>query len=72
METGRLQCKLLVKFVPLRLIRGQADLRTIHFEQRENQHDDDIIAVGMGARTFLAIEEGGVTSAKKAVLVLLD
>ncbi len=72
-EMDRLLRKLLVKFVPLRLIRGQTDLRTIDFASRTNQHDDETPAVGMAARTFLAVEEeeGGVPSAKEAVFFRL-
>ncbi len=56
-EMDRLLRKLLVKFVPLRLIRGQQDLRQVAYTSLANQHDDDTIAIGMSARAYLATEE---------------
>ena len=72
-EMDRLLRKLMVKFVPLRLFRGQTDLRTVDFANRTNQHQDDMLAVGMAARPFLALEEdeGGVPYAKEAVFFQL-
>ena len=66
-EMDRLLRKLMVKFVPLRLIRGQTCLRTVDFANRANQHHDDMLAVGMAARTILGPDEdeGGVPSAKE-------
>ena len=43
-EMDRLMRKLLFKFVPLRLIRGQPDLRQLKYDLVENQHPDDMIA----------------------------
>ena len=56
-EMDRLLRKLLVKFIPLRLIRGQQDLRTVQYTLLENQHPDDNIAIGMPARAYIAAEE---------------
>lgn len=56
-EMDRLLRKLMVKFVPLRFIRGQQDLRTVEFTLLDNQHSDDTIAIGMPARAFLATED---------------
>ena len=55
-EKDRLFRKLLVKFVPLRLVRGQEDLREVDLRLRENQHDNDTVAIGMAARACLADE----------------
>ena len=55
-EKDRLFRKLLVKFVPLRLVRGQEDLREVDLRLRENQHDNDTVAIGMAARAYLADE----------------
>ena len=57
--------KLTVKFVPLRLIRGQQDPRTVEFTSLENQHTDDNIAIGMPARAYLAAEELDPTQTAK-------
>ena len=72
-ETDRLLRKLMVKFAPLRLFRGQTDLCTVDFANRTNQDHDNILAVGIAARTFLALEEdeGGVPYAKEAVFFRL-
>ena len=56
-EMDRLLRKLLVKFVPLRLIRGQQDLRQVDYGTTSNQHDNDTIAIGMPARAYLATDE---------------
>ncbi|KAK2157429.1 hypothetical protein NP493_1878g00002 [Ridgeia piscesae] len=57
----RLPRKLLVKFIPLCLIRGQQDLRTVQYTLLGNQHPDDNIAIGMPARAYLAAEEPAQT-----------
>ncbi|KAK2157424.1 hypothetical protein NP493_1878g00021 [Ridgeia piscesae] len=59
--------KLTVKFVPLCLIRGQQDPRTVEFTSLENQHTDDNIAIGMPARAYLAAEELDPTQTAKEV-----
>ena len=56
-EMDRLLRKLLVKFVPLHLIRGQTDLRRVAYSVTANQHSNEVIAVGMPARTLMADEE---------------
>ena len=53
-EMDRLLRKLMVKFVPLRLLRGQTDLREVKFDLRENH-----AAVGMAARMFMDEEDFG-------------
>ena len=63
-EMDRLQCKLMVKFVPFRLLRGQTDLREVKFDLRENQHDDASVAIGMAARTFMEEDFGPAQQAK--------
>ena len=55
-EMDRLMRKLFFKFVPLRLIHGQPDLRQLKYDSLENQHPDDMIAIGMTARAFVADE----------------
>ena len=55
-EMDQLFRKFLVKFVPLRLVRGQEDLREVDFRLRENQHDNDAVAIGMASRAYLADE----------------
>ena len=55
-EMDRLLRKLMVKFVPLRLVRGETVLRRIQFHLRENQHDDNTVAIGMAARAYLEAE----------------
>ncbi|KAK2179183.1 hypothetical protein NP493_505g03034 [Ridgeia piscesae] len=51
-EMDRMLRKLMVKFVPLRLIGGQQDPRTVEFTLLDNEHPDD--AIGMpGGRTWL-------------------
>ena len=68
-EMDRLLRKLMVKFVPMRLVRGETDLRWIEFHLRENQqlHDDDKVAIGMAARTYL--EEENFEPAKEAKFI---
>ena len=64
-EMDRMLRKLMVKFVPLRLIRGQQDPRTVEFTLLDNQHPDDTIAIGMPARAYLAAEELDPTQTAK-------
>ncbi|KAK2190880.1 hypothetical protein NP493_65g01019 [Ridgeia piscesae] len=59
----RLLRKLMVKFVPLRLIRGQQDPRTVEFTLLDNQHPDDTI-VGL-PMAYLAAEELDPTQTAK-------
>lgn len=66
-EMDRLLRKLMVKFVPLRLVRGQTDLREVEFHLRENQHDDATVAIGMAARTFM--DEENFEPAKEAKFI---
>ena len=68
LEMDRLLRRFMVKFVPLRFIRGQSDLRTVDSATRANQHPDDLIAVGMSTRAFMA--EDIVTSAMTDKLVV--
>lgn len=53
-EMDRLLRKLMVKFVTLTHIRGQPDLRHVDYDNFDNQHDDDTIAIGLQTRTLLA------------------
>jgi len=53
-EMDRLLKKFLAKFVQLRHIKGQADLKQIKYETLDLQHDDDTLAVGMPARSYLS------------------
>jgi len=66
-EMDRLLRKLMVKFVPLRLVRGQTDLREVKFDLRENQHDDATVAIGMAARAFM--DEEDFTPAQQAKFI---
>ena len=68
LEMDRLLRRFMVKFVPPRLIRGQPNLRTVDVAARAIQHPDDLIAVGMSIRAFMA--EDIVTSAMKVKLVV--
>ena len=62
-EMDRMLRKLMVKFVPLRLIGGQQDPRTVEFTLLDNEHPDD--AIGMPARPYLAAEELDPTQTAK-------
>ena len=66
-EMDRLLHKLMAKFVPLRLLRGQTDLREVKFDLRENQHDDANVAIGMAARTFMEEEDFGPAQQAKFI-----
>ena len=48
--------KLLVKFIQRKHVKG-VDLQQIAFSDRELQHDDETIAVGMAARPYLHDED---------------
>ena len=48
-------------------MRGEPDLRRIEFHLRENQHDDDTVAIGMAARAYL--EEENFEPAKDAEFI---
>ncbi|KAK2176476.1 hypothetical protein NP493_662g01031 [Ridgeia piscesae] len=57
----------LMKFVTLRLLRGQTDLCEVKFDLRENQHDDTTVAIGMAARTFMDEEDFGPAQQAKFI-----
>ncbi|XP_053403673.1 uncharacterized protein LOC128558445 isoform X1 [Mercenaria mercenaria] len=44
----------MAKFVKMSCINTTADITAIDFTCRENQHDDNLLAVGMAARTYLS------------------
>lgn len=56
-EMDRLLRKLMVKFVKLGHIRGRDDLRQVEDKNKDNQHDDTTIAIGLQTRTLLAENE---------------
>ena len=45
--------KLMVKFVLMKHVKSKADVRMVEFELAKNQHDDELLAVGVPARTLL-------------------
>ena len=55
-EMDRLLKKLLVKFICMKPVKDM-DLQQIAFLDRELQHDDKTIAVGMAARPYLHDED---------------
>lgn len=52
-EMDRLLRKFLGKFVQLLHIRGK-NLREVEYHERQKQHDDEMLAVGMEARAFIS------------------
>ena len=52
-EMVRLLRKFLGKFVKTAVIRSCPDLTKVNFSDRENQHADDNIAVGLQTREYL-------------------
>lgn len=52
-EMTRLLRKFMAKFVQMSSITSVDKLTMVKFTDPQNQHDDDLIAVGMGARTYL-------------------
>ena len=65
-EMNRLLRKLLVKFVRMRHVKAQADVRDVDFASAELQHDDDLLAVGLQARTMLDNTDDPIEDATKA------
>lgn len=53
-ETSHLLRKFLKRFVKAKVIRDTPDLKDIQFECRENQLDDDLLAIGQQTRLFIA------------------
>ena len=43
----------MVRFVTTRVIKSQSDITAVNFKTRDNQHDDEVLAIGWTAREFL-------------------
>ena len=52
-EMVRLLRRLMGKFVKTAVITASRDLTSVNFTDRDNQHDDDNIAVGLQTREYL-------------------
>ena len=53
-EMIRLLRKFMGKFVKTKTISAAKDITEVEFMKTEHQHPDEILAIGMSARTFLA------------------
>ena len=53
-EMIRLLRKFMGKFVKTRVITTSKDITEVDFSYPDNQHPDDMLAVGMKTRTYLA------------------
>lgn len=53
-DMKRLLRKFLGKFVQTKVIKGSDDLRSVSYNNRDNQHPDNNIAVGSRTREFIA------------------
>ena len=51
-EMDRLLRTFIVKFVQMRCVKSYLNLKEVDFKTRENQHQDDKLAVGMNARSL--------------------
>lgn len=56
-EMTRLLRKLLGRFVTTKVITAERDITKVNFNNRENQHENDILAVGWRAREYISDEE---------------
>lgn len=56
-EMTRLLRKLLGRFVTTKVIREQSDLTKVPYQEMNNQHDDDRLAVGWHARDYMENNE---------------
>ena len=52
-EMDRLLRTFIVKFVQMHCVKSCLNLKEVDFKTRENQHQDDKLAVGMNARSLL-------------------
>ena len=52
-EMIRLLRKLMGLFVTPRVIKSQSDISAVDYKTRDNQHDDEVLAIGWTAREFL-------------------
>ena len=52
-EMDRLLRTFIVKFVQMRCVKSCLNLEEVDFKTRENEHQDDKLAVGMNARSLL-------------------
>lgn len=56
-EMTRLLRKLLGRFVSTKVITVKRDITRVKYNCRENQHDEDILAVGWRAREYINDEK---------------
>ena len=53
LEMDRLLQTVIVKFIQMRCVKSCLNLKEVDFKTRENQHQDDKLAVGINAKSLL-------------------